>query len=203
MKSFKSFLKEDALDDRLAAQKKRQEDESKLETTLKNHYTGLDKHHDTLRNFTKDSLPINSSLWDKTNVKADEVKNLDAAISLHKTPEAFTVWSKTRHDPRLLKDKNDMVHHPAYISTSIQKHIPETSFASRNKVFDAEGNEHHHILKIAVPKGHAGVYIPDEHSIDNRAKEFILPRGLNIKYKDTNTQKDRHRFYHTHEMELE
>jgi hypothetical protein len=210
MKNFKQFIKEDALDDRLAASKKRIENEENLEQTLKKHYTGLEPHHDTLHDFTYDSRPINSPLWklhkgedvDYPKIR-EKINKMDSIVNKHKTTGDMIVYSKSRRDPRELKNSESIVHHPAFLSTSIKKDYVENNYLSRNREKKDDG-VHHHFWQIHVPKGNKGVFIPDEHSIDNRAKEFVLPRGSNLKYIDTDTKEDKniHTFYHYHKLDV-
>jgi hypothetical protein len=208
MNNFKNFLKEDDFDTRMAAQKKRQEDERLLANKLTNHYTGLEDHHYVLHKFTSDSKDVNSYLWEKhkdknlKDLKTEEkINNIDKTLNIHKTPEDMTVWSKSKHDPRELKNSEGIMHHPAYFSTSIKKSVAEQHFQSRN-IVKRDGINHHHIFKINVSKGSKGVYIPDEHSVDFRAKEFLIPHGQKLKYHNTETQEDGNKHYHIHNLSL-
>ena len=206
---FKTFIKEDAFETRMKAQKERQETERTLESKLNKHYDDLDNHHDVLHKFTSDSRDVNSYLWNRHKDPKElhnesiehKVHRLDSAVNHHHTPEDMVVWSKSKHDPRHIKNVDDIVHHPAYLSTSIKKSVAEQHFQGRNKVVH-DGITHHHVYRIEVPKGHPGVYIPDHHSVDFRAKEFVLPRGTNMKHIKTETVEDGATHYHTHHMKV-
>ena len=214
MKSFKKFIKEESSEERMAAQKQRQEGESSLIGRLEKHYKHPEIDHIHLYNYTADSSELNNHLWkshkgeeipDDVNSKfrVRDIDRLSKIMDKHKTPEAMTVWSKSRHDPRELKNKDSVVHHPAFLSTSIRKSYVESArgFGNRNTT-KKDGITHHHVFKINVPKGHKGVYIPDEHSVDNQAKEFVLPKGLNMKHHDTFTKEDNTSKNHYHEHHL-
>ncbi len=203
-----------------------------LSNELTNHYGSLLKnsnHFNIIKSYTSNSFPVNGDLWDKhhkTNVyspsyllkdvrKAHEIElskktsSMDKVLSRHKTPHDLTLWSSTVHDPRVKKNSEGVMHHPAYISTSIYK--PVAINRDINSKEDAEGNFHHHILKIHVPEGHKGVYV--DHASNYRGEfEFILPRGLNLKHTKTETsfekmynyQKEKYtkKHIHIHHMEI-
>lgn len=166
-------------------------------------------HVKTIHDYTYRSNELNSYHWDKHAGKdlskhdppkeEARTEKMDSLMKVHKTPEDMHVFSKTIHDPRVLKDKDSMVHHPAYMSTSLSRGIAKNLKWSFKK--DEAGDTHHHILKIAVPKGSEGAYV-DKHSAIPSQREFILPRGSNMKYHDTKTQKLGKDHYHYHEMSL-
>jgi hypothetical protein len=201
MKTLKTIL-EDDFDTRMAAQKARQEAEHNLEGRLSAHYDGPVSQH--LRDYTAMSGKINGHLWDKgSSTEHDQaISALDHATHEKKTPESFTAYSKSRHDPRELQS-NGVVHHPAYLSTSIKQNVVSGQYQGRN-VEHKDGIKHHHIMNIHVPEGSPGVYINYHSNVDNRAKEFLLPRGSNLQYHSTDTKKDNvsKNHYHTHHMSL-
>ena len=140
------------------------------------------------------------------------IKNLDYMINSHKTPKSMTVWSGTFHDPRELKDKNDMVHHPAYLSTSLLRNTAQNfttrSLAPEKYPYDEKGKKirNHHILKIHVPEGHHGIYASGI-GYDDSEQEFILPRGTKMKYLRTVKKINNNHQYdaihdHIHHMEV-
>jgi hypothetical protein len=151
---------------------------------------------------------VNKYLWDKhkggtTNSDLEnKVHEMDITLSSKKTPEKLNVWSKSKHDPRELKDKDNIVHHPAFLSTSIRKSVPESIYNSRSVVKDKNGVNHHHIYNIEIPKNHPGAYIPDKVNVDNNAKEFVLPRKTNLKYHNTDTKNDSSNVYHYHKLSV-
>ena len=217
MKRLKEIIREDEEDFKvvLARQKKRAQDEKDLEGRLTKHYSRLGGLGGTLRNYTNYSGGINSYLWNKhkntdehKNASADHhetmnshIEAMDSALKVHKTPEPLTLYSKSRHDPRNLMDKDNIVHHPAYLSTSIQKNVPEHNYRDRNITRTNDGRNEHNFYKINVPKDHPGAYIQDAHSIDKYAKEFVLPRGTKLKYKSTKTDEDNINIIHHHELD--
>ena len=210
MKSFRQIINEEI--DEVRQQRIRKESEEKLQTTLEKHYKDAGSRGG-IYDYTAESYPINSHLWkghkNHFDVKKEnnpdieaKVKNLDATLASYKTPQAMTVWSKSLHDPRDLKDKNNVVHHPAYISSTIKKSVVDNDYEKRN-VVHKDGVSHHHIYKIEVPEGHPGVFVPDNSTIDKRAKEFILPRGTNLLHKGTDTLEYNDKIhYHTHNLEV-
>ena len=193
---------------------------SETSRRLTKHYSALltNKYHkEHIREYTRNSSPLNSYHWDKhkneVGIHKDyeqNTKNLDNALHSYKSPEDLTVWSSTIHNPEKLKNKEGIVHHPAYLSTSILQHVALDR--DINSTDDSEGNRHHHILKIHVPKESHGAYvyhiskIPGEH-------EFLLPRGSNLKHLHTEVIKEpfhnylkegkRTKYTYLHSMELQ
>ena len=213
MKSFKKFLLESV---------------DELHEKLMNHYqrfgnTDIENssHKNSLRQYTAFTGRVaNHYLWNKhtgTNHKSlrmhndneeDDIKHIpkiDSAINHNKTPEEFTTYSGTKHDPRELKNSEGIVHHPAYLSTSLKKEV-----ALDRDINDVENyrkqETHHHIYNINVPKGHSGAYIGDM-SAYKREKEFLLPRGTNMKHIKTETIKTPRKYsdtdYYTHHHHME
>jgi hypothetical protein len=158
-----------------------------VDKILKKHYYYTEKNHkEAIRDYQRSfiSKNINHALWEKhknPNLKYtynETTKKLDSAIHEFKTPHKLAVYSGTVHDPRELKNSEGIVHHPAYLSTSIKKDVAE-GFSDDHK---NEEKGEAHILKIHVPKGHPGVYVPATESGLNYEREFILPRGTNLKH---------------------
>ena len=189
--------------------------ETLLHKEISPHYKFNKDEKQYLNNYSLGSS-INSYLWDKhkgTVVKDRNSKNndlytkkMDEVIKNHKTPRDFTVYSGTKHDPTKLKNSEGIVHHPAYISTSLKKDTA-IDFASNHQTHDEEGNIHNHILKIHVPKGHSGAYIANISKMKGE-KEFLLPRGLNMKITGYHNEKyprgnsGKNNIYHIHHMEI-
>jgi hypothetical protein len=173
------------------------------------HYHNNDDHHETLRAYTDDSQDVNNHLWNKHEAPYDNshsrdmdhnVEKIDHAMSVHKTPHAMTVYSGMSYDPTKREDHNGHVHHPAYISTSLDHDVAK-GFAQHQRVSGK------HILAIHVPEGHAGAYLGHiSHVAEER--EFVLPHGLTLKRSHTDTQMKYSRFHqkvhpiHTHHMEI-
>lgn len=198
-----------------------------LASRLTQHYSGLltnKTHSDAIKNYTSSSNETNNFLWkssphnrDKDNIFGTnysiikpKIKILDKALSLYKTPHPLTVWSSTTHNPMVERGDSDYVHHPAFLSTTIDKSVAinRDINSTRNK----NGDSHHHILHINVPEGHNGAYIDHISSLRGE-REFLLPRGLNMRYhrtestkipmKDYYTGKMVHKFTHIHHMSLD
>ena len=119
------------------------------------------------------------------------------------------VWSSTIHDPRKLKDSNDIVHHPAFLSTTA--YYPVALHRDINSKDEMNGDRNHHILKIHVPKESPGAYV-DHISKYPGEYEYLLPKGSNLKYHKTETKSEPYHNYlldkkckthtHIHHMEL-
>ena len=214
---------------------------NELHDSLKEHYNkpSIDiPHINTMYDYMgTESRYINSHLWDEHRIKNgqypekryispygnnrinENISSLDHTLSSYKTPHALTVYSGTPHDPRELKDKNDIVHHPAYLSTSLSKYNAENFANYRYSNYTYKGLSkpsdkgiiksihHHHVLKIHVPEGHAGYYASTLSNSFRPEKEFILPRGTNLKHLRTAKKvynksdlEERHSFIHHMEV---
>jgi hypothetical protein len=175
-----------------------------LHESLKKHYKYKDdKHIYSISGYVGGSRSLNNYIWDKHNKTPhhltlfskwtngeNHIKDLDNTMNLHKTPHDLTLFSGTRHDPRELKNEHDIVHHPAYLSTSLSDHIAK-DFSNKNGPHDFEKNiRHNHMLKIHVPKGHPSIYagsLPGSR-LAEKEREVILPRGTNLKHIKTDTE---------------
>ena len=185
-----------------------------LHEKLIDHYHGFDEYQrNAIESYTDSSRSLNNYHWERHKNPAKEAysgfenrtQNLDGALHKHRTPHKLTVYSGTQIDPRDMKDEKNMVHHPAYLSTSLNKH--SASFFAPLKSLDADGEKYtRHIMKIHVPKGHPGAYV-DHISMNQGEREFILPRGTNLKYKGTQSLKDPNGYenekYYIHEHHFE
>ena len=182
-----------------------------LSNKLTNHYGDLLKkteHSKALQSYTVKSYSINNDLWNNHEKKGEfspefaahspgsaktaylamkeNTRPLDKALKDYKTPHELSVWSSSIHDPRIKKNSEGLMHHPAYLSTSIYK--PVAMNRDINSKEDDSGDYHHHILKIHVPEGHPGAYV-NHISSHPGEYEFLLPRGLNLKHIHTDHQK--------------
>jgi hypothetical protein len=222
--NFKKFLKEDSWGNEILEKKKKQEDGLKKTQNLHDHlikhyskYVG--EHEEHLKKYTDDSSGVNTKLW-KTHAKkklsddekytadrhsSPKVEWLDSAMHQHKTPDNLTVYSGTNIDPRKAKNKEGIVHHPAYMSTSIMPHIAR-EFGDLHK--GPDGVHEKHMMMIHVPKGSHGAYVGNpKHSYTPEEREFILPRGTNLRHLESSSHEENHSIYgkvryHTHEMEV-
>ena len=156
--------------------------------SYKNNITPQEKTH--VEKYQEDSYLVNNHHWEthKGNLSTytpailDNVeetsKHMDNVINKSKTPHKLVVYSGTCHDPREIKSENNIFHHPAYLSTSLNE-----NFASgRGEDLSFKNT---HMLKIHVPKDHPGAYIPSISSdklANETEREFTLPRHTNLKY---------------------
>jgi len=194
-------------------------DLSNLHDSLLNHYKPLDdyQHADAVNDYTGHSRPVNNHLWQQHGASAiktgsDEtdhewnIKTLDHVLQAHKTPHPITVFSGIRYDPRKKMNSEGIVHHPAYLSTSISKLRAKGFGTTHENQYDQYGIRQHHVLKIRVPKGHSGIYAYN-HSQAREEREFILPRGLNLRHiRTTEHHVNRQSFfdpYTVHEYHME
>ena len=183
---------------------------------LAQHYVGYDEYqHNDVREYTGGwSKATNNHLWEKhkgeePGESADEyygskIKTLDSALAKHGAPKKLTVYSGIKYDPRTRMDEKRIVQHPAYLSTSISKGMAKGFGYSRNESSPLSAT--YHVLKIKVPKGHPGAYV-DHFSKNDGEHEFILPRGMKLRYLHTQTHKNPdpnncRETIHEHHMEI-
>jgi hypothetical protein len=202
MKNFKSIF-EALIDDKTDNEDKKQNFLHKslskhyhFNATIKNSFAGRytnvpsnNKHVKALHRYTQGDTG-NHPLWEKhkNNIGIDKrteshINNIQDALHYHKTPFKFHVYSSTIHDPRDLKDSNNVVHHPAFMSTTLNKDFAKTW-----------ERKHNHILKINVPKESPGAYVEHFSAVPGQ-NEFILPHGHNLKYKKTESYNNTHYHY--------
>jgi len=191
---------------------------NKLNDELTNHYTyNNEKHHHSLDKYSgKEYRIINGHLWnvhnksenlltatDRTNAE-HHIKNIDEAMNVHKTPKSFSVYSSIRHN--FNPEENKVYHHPSFLSTSLSRGTAKF-FEKPNVIHKDTGAEfHHHMLHIHVPKDHPGAFL---ESVSPGEKEFILPRGTNLRHKHThtylkkgNSPEEKDAYYHVHHMDI-
>ncbi len=183
---------------------KEHHDLKNLDSRLQSHYDFNDKNTLSIQKYTGDhARHINHILWEKhkdnnystfsNNTDYDygkDIQNIDHNLSSFKTPHKLSLYSGTkRYDPRERMNDKGILYHPAYLSTSINKRMA-LNFGHKKTEWHNSGDKnefgifHHHILKIHVPKDHPGAYI--DHISRNKGEyEFLLPRGLNLKYRGT------------------
>jgi hypothetical protein len=215
MKKLKNILNElVTVDDFLKDNKKELAEVQPLHEKLTKHYSNFkDFHKEHLINYSDRSWGINNMLWkqhkgqhltaadkyDLNYANSPKLEHLDSAMTQHKTPYKLTVYSGTKIDPREKMNKDKIVHHPAFLSASLGFRTAR-GFSKQDEVGDK------HVMAINVPKGHPGAYISDfSHSGEER--EFLLPRGSNLKYNKTEESKYEHPSFgmlkvHTHHMDL-
>lgn len=191
---------------------------------LTNHYAALHTntlHKNAINNYTRISMDINDHEWQKykkepynhmpedTDKFERQSRVLDKTLRSYKSPENLTVWSSSIHNPEKLKNSEGIVHHPAFLSTSTYR--PVALNRDINSKEEKNGDYHHHILKINVPKGSPGAYV-DHISKYPGEYEYILPKGMNLKHNKTTTTSEKFHHYvldaprmkhtHIHEMSL-
>jgi hypothetical protein len=188
------------------------------DSMLRKHYkypkiTG--DEHKAIRRYQGTSLNVNHYLWEKHkgiethNIKHpitgdkfdndrigdldERIRHLDNTMKQHGTPSKLTVYSGTIHDPREHMNKEGIVHHSAYLSTSVDQKVAHSMALEKadygNKYGEVENiNKTAHVLKIHIPKGHPSIYCPGvdtQSSLTTEEKELVLPRGSNLKYMKT------------------
>jgi hypothetical protein len=183
MKSFKEFLTE-IINENPESRRKLQSKHKEL----MNHYQYEPEEIKNIKDYTtkthegSGSARLNSYLWRKHHDKSehDELyekrkQNLDKIMKMHKTPEEMHVYSGITYDPRNKMNSEGIVHHPAYLSTSLNREVARTfnRWDNDSKQFN--------MLKIHVPKNHPGIYVGN-HTKWKSEKELILPRGINLKH---------------------
>lgn len=180
---------------------------------LTQHYNSYKKHQlHGISNYVSSSAFHNAAHWnhykfgDKYKHTGDpdaptarefhrDTKNVDSALNQHKTPHAFHVYSAIRHHPGTkqyltpeggLEKHGTVVHHPAYMSTTTNKHVAhdigyhyQQHEATNRRLNHNKTGTVGHVLKIHVPEGHPGAYV--EHHEHSGQNEFILPRGTNLR----------------------
>lgn len=146
-------------------------------------------HVENIHAYTQGSL-TNRYLWNRhlkkqdINKNAEDITNrLNHSLHFHKTPKDLTVYSSTIHNPEQKKNSEGIMHHPAFISTTIDKDYADSWF-NKSYEHNEEGKRIHHILKIHVPKGSPGAYVEHFTAVPGQ-HEFIIPKGSNLKYHHT------------------
>ena len=207
MKSFKQLINEaQSIDD--------------LHKELSAHYKYDSFGGEHLHEYTHDSRPLNKYQWKvHNNSKTPKVHRLeeksgvlDAVMNHNKTPHDMTVWSGLHENPHD-HAKFGVVHHPAYLSTSISPKIARDFGSSEGKHVETNDkggyDKHIHVLKLHVPKGSPGAYVGHISSQPNE-KEFVMPRGQSINLKHEQIMKKRMAYglnknnfiYHIHHGEI-
>ena len=194
------------VNDFLGDRKKEREESQPLHEELSKHYD-LDKyfhekHH--LKEYSDDSSGVNNYLWKKHKKEKmddeeksfkEDVPHLDKALSTFRTHKDFTVHSGVIYNPIDKKNKEGVVHHPAYLSTSLER--------GRASAFsDLKKGNVRHVISIKIPKGSKGAYIGD-HSYNQDEREFLIPRGANLKHIKTEVREENHPIYGKGDEKLE
>lgn len=217
MKTLKEILEPTDFDERKEFQKKSSDHAHALGSRLEKHYKYPENEEKVLNRFTYSSSELNNHLWNDHKQKREgyqknlddheedarikgvyEPHNLDKALNRHKTPEDMELFSNSRHDPREIMNKDGVVHHPGYMSASINRNV------SKNLKWNMKykGKEsHHHIWHMNIKKNSPGAYVNHLSNVPGQY-EFVLPSGRNYKYNGTESQQMGNDHYHYHSMEL-
>ena len=113
------------------------------------------------------------------------VGHLDNIVSKVKTPNALTVYTGTDQSHAHALQNHDVVHHPAFLSTSIDRSVA-TRFAG-----DKTGD----VVAIHLPKGHDGAYVA-HMSNHMHEREFVLPRNMKLKIDHSKRELIHHSYSH-------
>ena len=165
---------------------------------LEKHYdydkADVDDIHD---NYGNESYGLNSSLWKGANHPSAPI--IDDIMNRYKTPKKMVVYSGSANDPRKHMDKEGIVNHPAYLSTSLSHHIAK-GFTHSN--YDEAGHTHRHLYRISVPKDHPSIF-----TNAMAEQELILPRNTKLRHLRTDTKTTDSAFgntkYHEHLHNME
>ena len=185
----------------------------KREMEAKHHtMTNYDQHRPAIRDYTGGSTTHNSTLWRihtgtlpkelATHDMREHIGPLDRALKANKLTSDVDTYSSTRHDPRKMKNENGVVHHPAFLSTSVDPFVAvrKENNAEETELPNGKTRVDHHILHIPVPKGHKGFYVGDngDYTRFTHEKEVILPRGMKMKHEYTDSYKHPKHDLHMH-----
>lgn len=117
-------------------------------------------------------------IGDRVHVPTDEhnMKTMDEALHVHAAPHDLVTYSGMGEDHGHTVATNDRVHHPAYLSSSLNPTLALGFAGHQTHGWDTVS----HMMKIHVPAGHPGAYV--EHLTRNRNEhEFILPRNTTLR----------------------
>lgn len=168
---------------------------------LTDHYKNYDiSDKKIISDYTTESRDLNGYHWNKHHNPTNKLNAffetqsslMDKTINKNKLDKPKSVYSGVMYDPRRAKNALGIVHHPGYLSTSLNKSTAQ-DFALEN----SEDDENQHILKIKVPAGHSAAYV-DKISQNKGEKEMILPRGLNLYHEKTTNDG----IYKVHHMKI-
>jgi hypothetical protein len=164
-----------------------------LHYDLIDHYNFSNKKDlHNIKNYTAGDTQSNY-LWnkhagtDKRHAGTDkQVNSLNNTLKIHKTPHDMTVYSNSKMDPREKKNAEGVVHHPAFMSTTIEKGFAKDWENTTRRERQPNGviPRDKHVLAIHVPKGSHGAYVDHLSELPGQS-EFILPKAANLKYHST------------------
>lgn len=156
-----------------------------MSSDLQRHYRPAlysDDHAVALKQYTHAMSNLNYKLLKGHNLLTGDkhtMKHLDSAINKQHSPDNMILWSGADADHSETLQRENVVHHPSYISTSISPKIA-MGFAVE------KGGD---LIKIHLPAGHPGIFIPPHMSSIPSEKEFILPRNLRLRVDHSKRQR--------------
>ena len=103
-----------------------------------------------------------------------DIDHLDSAIRANTHEKKFVTYSGIGFNPSDLMGDSDILHLPAYTSSSSVKGIA-IPYAK------ADHNGEFHVLEIHHPAGSHGLYVGDNDPSPWGHKEHIMPRGETLK----------------------
>lgn len=155
-------------------------------------HTDDDKTH--VYRYTASSTPLNKMLYaaHKNNTQhpmsfeisgrhnfTHDLHGIDAAVSRNKLKYELTTYSGISWHPHDKMDADNIVHLPAYTSTSTNKTIAH-NFAKMHKT---HRDVPVHVLKIRHPEGSSGMFTHNDTTISHfeLEDEYIMPRKSTIR----------------------
>lgn len=136
------------------------------------YYKTQQKYEVPLKTYGMSSTNLNHSLLSGER-PSEQAFKLDHALNHTATPDDMVVYSgiSSTHAQKVIA--NDVVHHPSFLSTSLDLNTAASFSMAQCS---------NHVLKIHVPAGHRGAYIGELHDRTKHEREFLLPRGLKLRF---------------------
>jgi hypothetical protein len=131
-----------------------------------------DRYEGVLSTYGRGSSSLNYHLMSSKDVPEQAIK-LDHALTHQSTPDGLVLYSGISNEHAAKVRASDVVHHPAFLSTSLR-------MSTAQMFSQSQGSRD--ILKIHLPAGHRGAYIGDLSGKNSHEKEFLLPRGLKLRF---------------------
>lgn len=203
-----------------------------LHKSLGNHYRFNPDELRHITSYTDDSEVLNSHIFNQAKdnqsgpnlvflkKKNYDLPGIDATLGNKPAPHDLHVYSGVKFNPADVRNKDNLIHLPAYTSTSLYQHVavPFAEGLADHEPNDVE-TTHHHILRIHIPVGSEhGAYIAHHSPFDeditledgskkpteHGEREFLMKRGAIIRvdpapfdqhigrFTDTHSGKDYH-----------
>jgi len=167
---------DDAFESETAIRREKESIANTIGANLSKHYAENKyegRHLLAFKSYTDANSNINFHLLRGYDLKPHHrelVDNLDHALHREHTPDEMVVYSGTNDDHANILRHNDVVHHPGYVSSSID--LKKAVAFAKDKSGD--------VLKIHLPAGHPGTYVQHMSSIPSE-REFIMPRNMKLR----------------------